>query len=77
MIARMAEAEAKAAEQRRKYQARPQAQAEGGPRMIASVRGEIIDIALDHAVVEAAGVGYKVMATRRRWPRCGAATRPG
>ena len=31
--------------------------------MIASVRGEIIDIALDHAVVEAAGVGYKVMAT--------------
>ncbi|MCB0930000.1 MAG: Holliday junction branch migration protein RuvA [Mycolicibacterium insubricum] len=31
--------------------------------MIASVRGEIIDIALDHAIVEAAGVGYKVMAT--------------
>ncbi|WP_420108822.1 Holliday junction branch migration protein RuvA [Mycolicibacter arupensis] len=31
--------------------------------MIASVRGEVIDIALDHAVVEAAGVGYKVMAT--------------
>lgn len=31
--------------------------------MIASVRGEIIDIALDHAVIEAAGVGYKVMAT--------------
>ena len=31
--------------------------------MIASVRGEIIDIALDHAVVEAAGVGYKVMTT--------------
>ena len=31
--------------------------------MIASVRGEIIEIALDHAVVEAAGVGYKVMAT--------------
>jgi holliday junction DNA helicase RuvA len=31
--------------------------------VIASVRGEIIDIALDHAVVEAAGVGYKVMAT--------------
>ncbi len=29
--------------------------------MIASVRGEIIDIALDHTVVEAAGVGYKVM----------------
>jgi len=31
--------------------------------MIASVRGEVIDIALDHAVVEAAGVGYKVMCT--------------
>jgi Holliday junction DNA helicase RuvA len=31
--------------------------------MIASVRGEVIDIALDHCVVEAAGVGYKVMAT--------------
>jgi Holliday junction DNA helicase RuvA len=31
--------------------------------MIASVRGEILDIALDHVVIEAAGVGYKVMAT--------------
>jgi len=31
--------------------------------VIASVRGEVIDIALDHAVVEAAGVGYKVMTT--------------
>jgi Holliday junction DNA helicase RuvA len=31
--------------------------------MIASVRGEVIVIALDHAVIEAAGVGYKVMAT--------------
>ena len=31
--------------------------------MIASVRGEIIEIALDHTVIEAAGVGYKVMAT--------------
>ena len=30
--------------------------------MIASVRGEVVDIALDHAVIEAAGVGYKVMA---------------
>lgn len=30
--------------------------------MIASVRGEVIDVALDHAVIEAAGVGYKVMA---------------
>lgn len=31
--------------------------------MIASVRGEVLDVALDHAVVEAAGVGYKVMCT--------------
>ena len=31
--------------------------------MIASVRGEVIDIALDHAVIEAAGVGYRVNAT--------------
>ena len=31
--------------------------------MIASVRGEVLEIALDHVVVEAAGVGYKVMAT--------------
>jgi Holliday junction DNA helicase RuvA len=31
--------------------------------MIASVRGEVIDIALDHVVIEAAGVGYKVMTT--------------
>jgi holliday junction DNA helicase RuvA len=31
--------------------------------MIASVHGEVLDIALDHVVIEAAGVGYKVMAT--------------
>lgn len=31
--------------------------------MIASVRGEVLEIALDHAVIEAAGVGYKVIAT--------------
>jgi holliday junction DNA helicase RuvA len=31
--------------------------------VIASVRGEVVDIALDHVVVECAGVGYKVMAT--------------
>lgn len=30
--------------------------------MIASVRGEVIDVALDHVVIEAAGVGYKLMA---------------
>ncbi|MDA4109686.1 Holliday junction branch migration protein RuvA [Mycolicibacterium holsaticum] len=31
--------------------------------MIASIRGEVLDVALDHAVIEASGVGYKVMAT--------------
>ncbi|MDI3315159.1 MAG: Holliday junction branch migration protein RuvA [Mycobacterium sp.] len=31
--------------------------------MIASVRGEVLDVALDHAVIEAAGVGYTIMAT--------------
>ena len=31
--------------------------------MIASVRGEVLEIALDHVVIEACGVGYKVMAT--------------
>jgi len=31
--------------------------------MIASVRGEVLDVALDHVVIEAGGVGYKVMAT--------------
>jgi len=31
--------------------------------MIAAVRGEVAEIALDHVVIEAAGVGYKVMAT--------------
>lgn len=31
--------------------------------MIASVSGEVVDIALDHAVVECAGVGYRVLAT--------------
>ncbi|MFT3662528.1 MAG: Holliday junction branch migration protein RuvA [Gordonia sp. (in: high G+C Gram-positive bacteria)] len=31
--------------------------------MIASVSGEVLDIALDHAVVECAGVGYRVLAT--------------
>lgn len=31
--------------------------------MIASVNGEVLDIALDHVVIEAAGVGYRVNAT--------------
>lgn len=31
--------------------------------MISSLRGEVLEVALDHAVIEAAGVGYKVAAT--------------
>lgn len=31
--------------------------------MIASVRGEVVEIALDHVVLEAAGVGYRLNAT--------------
>lgn len=31
--------------------------------MIASVRGEVLDIALDHVVIESAGVGYRINAT--------------
>jgi holliday junction DNA helicase RuvA len=35
---------------------------DGRRYVIASVRGEVLDVALDHVVIEAAGVGYKVMA---------------
>ncbi|AWV47379.1 Holliday junction DNA helicase RuvA [Mycobacterium leprae Kyoto-2] len=31
--------------------------------MIFSVRGEVLEVALDHAVIEAAGIGYRVNAT--------------
>lgn len=31
--------------------------------MIASIRGEVLEVALDHVVIEAAGVGYRVNAT--------------
>ncbi|HEY7051559.1 MAG TPA: Holliday junction branch migration protein RuvA [Mycobacterium sp.] len=31
--------------------------------MIASIRGEVLDIALDHVVIEACGVGYRVNTT--------------
>ncbi|KIQ12502.1 Holliday junction branch migration protein RuvA [Rhodococcus sp. MEB064] len=31
--------------------------------MISSIRGDVLEIALDHAVVEAAGLGYRVNAT--------------
>ncbi|ORB86632.1 Holliday junction branch migration protein RuvA [Mycobacterium kansasii] len=31
--------------------------------MIAGVRGEVLEVALDHVVIEAAGVGYRINAT--------------
>jgi holliday junction DNA helicase RuvA len=31
--------------------------------MIASIRGEVLDVALDHVVIEACGVGYRINAT--------------
>lgn len=31
--------------------------------MIASIRGEVLEIALDHVVIEAAGVGYRINTT--------------
>jgi len=40
--------------------------------VISSVSGEVIDIALDHVVVECAGVGYRVLATP---PTLGSLTR--
>ena len=41
--------------------------------MIASVRGEVLEMALDHVVIEAAGIGYQVNAT----PSTLATLRPG
>ncbi len=40
--------------------------------MISSVRGEVLEVALDHVVIEAAGIGYRVNAT----PSTLAALRP-
>ncbi len=31
--------------------------------MISSIRGEVLDVALDHVVIEACGIGYRVNAT--------------
>jgi Holliday junction DNA helicase RuvA len=31
--------------------------------MIASIRGEVLEVALDHVVIEASGVGYRINAT--------------
>jgi holliday junction DNA helicase RuvA len=41
--------------------------------MISAVRGEVLEVALDHAVIEAAGIGYRVNAT----PSTLATLRPG
>src|SRR5581483_8419124 len=38
-------------------------ESESSHDMIASIRGEVLDVALDHTVIEAAGVGYRVNAT--------------
>jgi Holliday junction DNA helicase RuvA len=45
--------------------------------VIAAIRGEVLDVALDHAVIEAAGVGYKLMATPSTLAtlRCGSEAR--
>jgi Holliday junction DNA helicase RuvA len=45
--------------------------------VISSVRGEVLDVALDHAVIEAAGVGYRVNATPSTLAtlRCGSEAR--
>ncbi|OBG39524.1 Holliday junction DNA helicase RuvA [Mycobacterium alsense] len=45
--------------------------------MIASVRGEVLEVALDHVVIEAAGVGYRVNATPSTLAtlRCGSEAR--
>src|ERR1700749_3194789 len=41
--------------------------------MISSVRGEVLEVALDHVVIEAAGIGYRINAT----PSTLATLRPG
>ncbi|EUA68413.1 holliday junction ATP-dependent DNA helicase ruvA [Mycobacterium xenopi 4042] len=44
--------------------------------MIASVRGEVLEVALDHAVIEAAGSATGSTRRPRRWRRCDAAAKP-
>src|SRR6185312_3887850 len=61
----LARADDRADGRRRSHGRRTASQLPGeseGREMIASVRGEVLDIALDHVVIEAAGVGYKLMA---------------
>ena len=47
---------------RRRATQEVRSQGEGG-KVIASIRGEVLEVALDHVVVEASGVGYRVNAT--------------
>ena len=66
MLSRMAEAKARSDELARAHRARLAAAAKTEERccgMISSVRGEVIAIGLDHAVVEVGGVGLAVQAT--------------
>ena len=66
MLSRMAEAKARSDELARAHRARLAAAAKTRTRccgMISSVRGEVIAIGLDHAVVEVGGVGLAVQAT--------------
>ncbi|WP_408924612.1 OB-fold domain-containing protein [Corynebacterium tuberculostearicum] len=44
--------------------------------MIAALRGEVIHIGLDHGVIDCAGVGYKFLATPKRWAPCAAGNKP-
>ena len=45
--------------------------------MIASIRGEVLDVALDHVVIEACGVGYKRQRDAVDAVHRGAEPRPG
>ena len=68
MLDRMAQARERSAELARRHRARLAAAAaaqtgRGAAPMIAGVRGEVLEIGLDHAVVEVGGVGLAVHAT--------------
>ena len=62
MLERMAQAEARAAELARRHRARLAAAARGSV-VIARCAAQVLDIELDHAVVEVGGVGLAVHAT--------------
>ena len=58
--------------QRKTYEAKRK-----GGEMIVSIRGEVLDVALDHVVIEACGVGDRVNATPSTLATCAAAARSG